>query len=168
MDWFWRLLAAIFVHKAEAAPEKAGKVKKTPAVIAAIIAAIGGYEGLRTTAYKDVVGVPTICYGETLGVKLGDHYTASECKELLRQRVPTWIARTEAPLTRTVSDRLLVVLVPFVYNIGPGAWKTSTMVKLINKGDLVAACHEFPRWNRPASLKSRRAKEQARCLEAIK
>lgn len=44
------------------------------------IGVIGGYEGLRTRAYPDMVGVPTVCFGETRGVKLGDVYTVEQCK----------------------------------------------------------------------------------------
>ncbi len=50
---------------------------------AAAIALVGMWEGLRLTAYRDIVGVPTVCYGETLGVKIGDKHTKVECDAML-------------------------------------------------------------------------------------
>jgi lysozyme len=35
---------------------------------------VAGFEGLRTRAYLDPVGIPTICYGHTNGVMLGMIY----------------------------------------------------------------------------------------------
>ena len=52
------------------------RLKKSAAVGAAAIALVAGWEGLRTKAYLDAVKVPTVCFGETRGVKLGDSYTA--------------------------------------------------------------------------------------------
>ena len=58
-----------------------GRLKKTGAFTAAGLIAVGivgGFEGLRTKAYRDVVGVPTICFGETRGVKMGDTATDAQ------------------------------------------------------------------------------------------
>ena len=48
---------------------------------------MAGAEGLRTVAYKDPVGIPTACFGETQGVRLGQTYTVEECRQMLGQRV---------------------------------------------------------------------------------
>lgn len=40
-------------------------------------------EGLSTSAYRDPIGIPTVCVGETRGVKMGDRYTREECLEML-------------------------------------------------------------------------------------
>ena len=42
---------------------------------AASLVTIAGYEGYSAVAYKDAVGVPTIGYGETKGVKMGQKTT---------------------------------------------------------------------------------------------
>lgn len=42
------------------------------AALAIAIPLVGHFEGLCTTAYLDAVNVPTICFGETRGVHLGD------------------------------------------------------------------------------------------------
>lgn len=52
-------------------------------VLAAGVAA--QHEGLRLHAYRDVGGVPTICYGDTHGVAMGQVATVAECKQRLAQ-----------------------------------------------------------------------------------
>ena len=44
-------------------------------------------EGLRLTAYRDAAGVPTIGYGHTKGVRMGDRISEAHARELLRQDV---------------------------------------------------------------------------------
>ena len=56
------------------------RLKKSAGLAAVAIAIVGGFEGLRTVAYRDQVNIPTICFGETRGVQMGDrtciwHYT---------------------------------------------------------------------------------------------
>ena len=43
------------------------------------------FEGLRLDAYKDPVGVVTIGYGHTKGVKMGDKITSQEAENLLKE-----------------------------------------------------------------------------------
>lgn len=56
------------------------RLKKGSAIAATAIALIGSWEGLRTVAYRNIVGIPTVCFGGTRGVKMGDRYTVDECK----------------------------------------------------------------------------------------
>lgn len=48
---------------------------------------IAEFEGFRADAYEDPAGIPTIGYGHTLGVKMGDHITMLEGIELLKQDI---------------------------------------------------------------------------------
>ena len=50
------------------------------ALLAAAVALVSGFEGLRNYAYRDPVGIPTICFGETRGVHMGDYKTTQEGK----------------------------------------------------------------------------------------
>ena len=59
------------------------QAKKKAAWITIAVAAVGGFEGLRTVAYKDPVGIPTACFGETLGVEMGQEYTVEQCREMV-------------------------------------------------------------------------------------
>lgn len=49
------------------------------AAFSAALAGLISLEGMELTAYKDIVGVPTICAGTTRGVKMGDTKTAEQC-----------------------------------------------------------------------------------------
>jgi hypothetical protein len=55
------------------------------AVLAASL--VAGFEGLRTYVYRDPVGIPTYCFGETKNPKWGKRYTVDECRELLADRL---------------------------------------------------------------------------------
>ncbi|MGK4387745.1 glycoside hydrolase family protein [Ectopseudomonas oleovorans] len=67
---------------------------------------VGAHEGRNLAAYLDPVGIPTICYGSTAGVTLGQTRTAAECDALLAAELGEAIAavdrlsRTPQPDTR--------------------------------------------------------------------
>jgi lysozyme len=141
-------------------------------VAAALVATITGYEGTRTKAYLDIAGIPTICVGETRGVHLGDTATVDECKDRLRSRIPEF----EAGLAKCIvnedqlPDTTWVAVVSWTYNVGIGAACKSTLVKKLNKGDIVGACRELPKWNKAGGkvskgLVARRVGEMKLCLE---
>lgn len=106
------------------------------------------YEGLRLKAYQDSVGVWTIGYGSTKGVKPGDVITDEQAEALLRRD----LAEAEAAVTRLVkhdlTDNQFAALVSFVFNLGSGNFSMSTLLKKINSGDMAGAAKEFKRWNR--------------------
>lgn len=108
--------------------------------------AIKVHEGVRTTAYLDAVGVPTICYGSTKGVYLGQKATLAECEHRLVQDstyAGKAVARAvQVPLTQGQYD----ALVSFVYNIGETKFYRSTLLKRMNAGECMLAGYEFSRW----------------------
>ena len=63
------------------------RLKRNSALAAATVALVGGFEGLRNYAYRDPIGIPTLCFGETRGVKMGDFKTTAECKDMLADRL---------------------------------------------------------------------------------
>lgn len=149
------------------------RVKKGAAILAALVALVGGYEGLRTVAYRDVVGIPTVCFGETRGVKMGDSYTVEQCKTMLGNGLIEFAAGVDRCLTAKVPDKPYTAFVSLAYNIGIGAFCRSTLVRKANAGDIVGACNELPKWNRAGGkvvrgLSIRRADEQRLCLEGIR
>lgn len=148
------------------------KWKRGGALLVAAIGLIGGYEGLRTVAYKDVVGVPTICFGETRGVKMGDTATVEQCKEMLGDGITDFAARLDKCLTAKVPDKPYMTFLSLAYNVGTGAVCKSTLVKKANAGDVRGACNELPKWNRAGGrvipgLTKRRLDEQRICLEGV-
>lgn len=106
------------------------------------------FEGFRNGAYRDSVGVWTIGYGHTKGVKSGDYVTEQEGEEFLKNDLiiyEDYVKKyVDVPLTQTQFD----ALVSFTYNLGPGNLKKSTLLRKLNAKDYKGAANEFPRWNR--------------------
>lgn len=148
------------------------RLKKGAAILAAAIALIGGYEGLRTVAYRDVVGVPTICFGETRGVKMGDTATVEECKVMLGDALIEFSTALDKCLTVKTPDKTYTAILSWSYNVGTGAACKSTLVRLANKGDLKGACNELLKWDKAGGraikgLTIRRQDERKLCLEGL-
>ena len=141
--------------------------------LASAIGFIGQWEGLRTEAYRDVIGVWTVCYGETKGVRPGDSYSKAECDAMLAREIIAYEAALDRCLTADVPNGMKVALVSWTYNVGPAAACRSTLLRKANAGDLTGACNELPRWNRAGGrvirgLTNRRMSERAMCLKALK
>jgi len=143
-------------------------------ILSLAVGVVGGYEGLRTKAYRDVVGVPTVCFGETRGVKMGDTYTTEQCKAMLGDALIEFERGMAACLTNParVPDKTYVAFLSLSYNIGTGAFCRSTLVRKANAGDLRGACNEFPKWNKAGGrvirgLTLRRAEEKTLCLSGL-
>ena len=116
--------------------------------LASAVTFIGEWEGLRTDAYRDIVGVWTVCYGETKGVRPGDRYSEVECDAMLAREIIAYEAALDRCLKPVVPVGMKIALVSWTYNVGPGAACGSTLLRKANAGDLAGACNELPRWNR--------------------
>lgn len=141
------------------------------------------WEGRRLTAYKDIVGVWTICDGETKGVRPGMVKTNAECDAMLLQRVEHDFYK---PLTRCIAGyekmpvTLQASLLSAAYNVGVGAICRSTAAKRARAGRYRDACYAITRFNRAGGrvvrgLKLRREYgdktrigELELCLEGLK
>ena len=142
-------------------------------VIALLVGLVGGFEGIRLTAYPDPAtgGEPwTVCYGHTEGVRPGDRFTLAECKELLREDLGVYASGIEQCVRVPLPDERWVALVSFAYNVGIKAACGSSVVRLINAGRTRDGCNALLRWNRAAGivfpgLTKRRQREQALCLD---
>jgi lysozyme len=126
-------------------------------------------EGCRLRAYPDSTGIPTIGYGHTKGVRLGDVCTQEQAERWLRED----IAYAEAEVNRVVRVPLTQgefdALVDFTFNCGRGNFDHSTLLALVNKGDMVHAAAQFERWDKAggkvvAGLLRRRQAEAAEFL----
>lgn len=151
---------------------------KVAAVLTALglatVGVVGPFEGVRLVAYRDIVGVPTVCYGETRGVRMGDRYTAEECLEMLGDGIVEFEQEIRKCLKApdTIPDGPYIAFNSLAYNIGAKAFCGSTLVRLANAGDLEGACRQLPRWNRAGGrvvkgLVNRRAEEMRICLEGL-
>lgn len=127
------------------------KSKLTVGVAAVVVTMatpfIAGWEGLSTTAYRDIVGVPTVCYGETRGVKMGDTYTKAECEDMLIKAVGEYYMGLRAYMTNpNIPVGVQASMLELAYNVGIQAAGKSTMMKLANQGNYKAACNELKKW----------------------
>lgn len=104
----------------------------------AITGVIQHNEGLSLTAYKDSAGVPTICYGETKGVNMGQKATLSQCKQQLIQSAGEH-ARALDGLPESISDVSLLGALDLAYNIGVVGFDGSTSKRRLKSLDYAAA-----------------------------
>lgn len=132
-------------------------------------AVVSFYEGYEPTAYRDPVGIPTICYGHTETARLGQTLSQAECTALLRQDLGEAFAVVDRRAKVELPEPTRAALASFVYNVGAGNFARSTLLRKLNQGDLRGACHELSRWvyaggKRLNGLVSRRATEKEICL----
>jgi lysozyme len=128
-------------------------IKNKMTISEAGVALICGFEGLRLSAYNDGVGVWSIGYGTTRYpdgrvVKRGDFCTLAQAKAYMAHDLEKFAFVVKnvvmVPLTQNQFD----ALVSLTYNIGIGAFKESTLLRVLNGGDCQAAAAQFDVWNR--------------------
>lgn len=118
-------------------------------VIALSTPFIAKWEGLETDAYYDIVGVATVCYGETRGVKIGDSYTEEECLRMLEESVKDYYNRLKPYMTNPdIPVGVQASLLELAYNVGVDKAGKSTMMKLANLGKYKEACNELKKWTK--------------------
>lgn len=109
---------------------------------------VGPYEGKRNNAYLDMVGIPTICWGWTKSVKLGDYKTNEECDKQLAEELTKYNKNMKRNVTVPLKEYEEIAYTSFVWNIGETKWNSSTLLKKLNAGDSIGACKELLRWNK--------------------
>ena len=103
------------------------------------------FEGLRKEAYLDVAGVPTIGYGRTYGVKMGD--VISEYWADMYLKADLYDLEKQVDTLGNWNQPQFDALVSFAYNLGFYKLKTSTLMKTIKEGGSMHAIKkEFKRW----------------------
>lgn len=114
---------------------------------AAGLVSIANLEGFSEKAYIPIPGdVPTIGFGSTEGVKMGDTITPQKALERLMRDVgvaESAIGRcVKVPLSQSEYD----AFASFAFNVGGEAFCSSTLVQKLNAGDYDGACAELERW----------------------
>lgn len=133
---------------------------------------IANWEGAETTPYKDIAGVWTVCYGETQNIDFDKEYTKEKCDKLLAQRVPVYYNAAMKHVEKDIPVTMQAAITSFTYNVGPEAFRKSTMLKKINRGDFWGACRELDRWAYAAGmwvrgLANRREAEKRLCVAEL-
>jgi lysozyme len=106
------------------------------------------------TAYRDPVGVVTICWGFTNAVtggrrvKMGDVWSRMECDESFAFSMHLVEGHVRRLVKVPLNQKQFDALVSFTFNLGPGNFGKSTLLKRINAKDFAGAANEFKRWNK--------------------
>lgn len=153
----------------------ASQTSKTRTTLAALVLSAGGlitialHEGYSDKAIIPVPGdVPTIGFGQTDGVKLGDRTTPPKALE----RLMADVAKREGIIKRCVrvplSQGEYDAYMSLAYNIGTSAFCGSTLVRKLNQQDYEGACAEILQWNKfkgraLPGLTTRRQEEYRKC-----
>lgn len=139
------------------------------------------WEGLVTHEYLDSGGAPTIGIGHLLtrsertsgkiliGGQALDYrngLTEQQCWDLLDQDLDSVQSTVNAAVTVPLNQNQFDALVSFTFNVGDGAFRGSTLLKLLNQGQYCQVPAQLRRWNKDnghvvRGLDNRREKEIA-------
>lgn len=154
----------------------------------AAVSLIMPFEGERHTAYLDEPGIPSICWGHTTGVRMGDVATHDQCLDLLTKDIAPIDKAYDRLVKVKTTEKFKASWLSFAFNTGTTAFASSTALKRINANRQFEACEQMLRWvcvkTRPgagvakglcatgdrhlrvsAGLHTRRVAERGMCLE---
>lgn len=130
------------------------------------------WEGTRLDPYKDVVGIATVCTGETR-VEMR-RYTAAECAAMLHRTLKQDFAPAVLKAVPDLRNRpnQFAASISLTYNIGPDAFARSTVARRFNAGDWRGGCDAFLMWTKAGGrvirgLENRRRDERMLCLSGL-
>ena len=104
------------------------------------------FEGLRLESYLCPAGVPTIGYGHTEGVKLGQKITEDKANQLLADDFLKFETDVASFVKVPIKENQLDALVSFAFNLGINNLRNSTLLKKLNRWDYAGAATEFDKW----------------------
>jgi len=158
------------------------RLKKSATVAVAVVAVVAAFEGVRTVAYRDSIGVPTICFGETRGVHMGDRKTLEQCREMLGDALYEFEQGFRKCLVdpSKIPDGAYIAFLSLSYNIGIRGFCKSSVARYANYYStkhklwyLQDACRRIKLYNKAGGrtlrgLVRRRAKEYSMCMEGTR
>jgi len=112
------------------------------------ISLIKKFEGCEYNAYKCAADVLTIGYGHTKDVKEGDLVTQQEAENLLTKDLEEFEESVIEAVDMPMSQHQFDALVSWTFNLGPSNLNSSTMLKVLNKGDYEDVPAQIKRWNK--------------------
>lgn len=162
------MLALLLSSKVHAAPYTDDEM------LSVAVPFIAEQEGEETTAYLDIVGVPTICSGSTRGVTLGMTMTVAQCRALLKSEVIEYREGLHRYFTATTINHRMTperdtAYTSLAFNVGISGAGKSTATRRLNAGNIAGGCTALTWWNKAGGrvirgLVSRRKREYALCM----
>jgi lysozyme len=110
---------------------------------------IAQHEEFRSSVYLDDAGRPTIGYGHELKPEesFPDGMTKEEAETLLRNDISVAEKTVQKRVTVNLTQNQFDALVSFTYNTGIDAFRTSTLLRLLNQGLYGQAAGQFSVWH---------------------
>lgn len=137
---------------------------------ASALVGIAQWESYRGEAYTPVKGdVPTIGFGSTDGVRLGDKTTPERALVRLLADANSHSEGIKRCISAPLYQHEFDAYSSLAFNIGVSAFCRSTLVLKLNAGDYAVACAQILRWDRfrgrrLAGLTKRRQAEYKLCM----
>lgn len=137
-------------------------------------------EGTVYTPYMDIAGIPTVCEGITgPDVIPGKTYTRAECDSLLYKHIDVARRAVDDAVKVDIPDSMRASFYSFTYNIGASGFRSSTVLRLTNQGNLRQACDAMFMWEKVRNpktgklewskgLHNRRLTEHSYCVKELK
>ncbi len=138
-----------------------------------LLTIVPAFEGTEYVGYRDPIGIPTKCMGDTYDVKVGKRYSFEECQASLHKQL---IKHAEPVLACVPSLRNrpkpLAASVDLAYNIGTSGFCRSTAARKFNAGDYAGGCRALGAFTKAGGrvlpgLVRRRKAEVKLCLEGL-
>tara|TARA_B110001452_G_C15207901_1_gene419006 strand:+ start:528 stop:971 length:444 start_codon:yes stop_codon:yes gene_type:complete len=112
------------------------------------ISLIKKFEGCKLEAYLDAVDVPTIAYGRTKDVKIGDICTQQQAEDWLEEELVEYEGYVNEAVKVELTQPQFDSLVSWTYNLGPSNLNRSSMLRVLNASDYDNVPEQIMRWNK--------------------
>ena len=148
-----------------------GKIAVSAAAVVALAAAalVKPWEGYSPTPYLDIVGVRTVCYGQTGNIE-NRRYSKAECEAMLESELGRYLTRLQSCTFQPLRRHEWAALLSWSYNVGTSAACKSTLIRKVNAGAPPREfCAELHKWvyaggKRVKGLVNRREAEYRMCM----
>ena len=153
-------------------PVKSRKPIAALVLSAAAVVGISRFEGFREKAYLPTPDdVPTIGYGTTEGVKMGDTITKERALVRLGDDADKFAQAVKRCAPVPMHQNEFDAYTSLTYNIGEGAFCRSTIAKRLKAFDYAGACAGILAWDKQAGkplkgLTNRRQAEYKLCTQS--
>jgi lysozyme len=120
----------------------------TAAVLALSIPLAVKWEGVKTVAYLDPIGITTWCVGQTgPGVRVGDRFSEQECFRQLDVTQRQKAEELDRCIHQPLAPHEAAAILDLAFNVGTGPVCRSTLVRMVNEGRPAAEwCPQLDRW----------------------
>jgi len=148
MDLMKSLLSQIIKKVDAAAVAKASTYRTKMNIGTKGLEMIKHFEGLELNAYQCAAGVWTIGYEHTKGVQKGMVISEDTANEMLVEELNEYENYINTLVNVELNQNQFDAMVSWVYNLGGGNLKASTLLKVLNAGDYAGVPAQMMRWNK--------------------